>query len=89
METGHTEADVQRRVRAIIGGQLTVPEEELGPDRQLRSLPNVDSMRVLQIILEVESAFGIEVDDDVTFRIETVGQFEELVVRLCRERASA
>jgi acyl carrier protein len=39
-------------------------------------------MKVLQIILEVERAFDIELDDEVTFRVETIGQFESEVERL-------
>jgi acyl carrier protein len=81
--------DTEQQIRAIISRQLKVAEEELTPDRRFRSLPGVDSMRVLQIILETENAFDIEIDDEATFRLETVGEFQELVDRLRGERASA
>ncbi|MFE7116167.1 acyl carrier protein [Streptomyces sp. NPDC057654] len=80
--------DVRTRVCAIIGEQLSVPAGELTPDRHFRSLPNVDSMRILQIILETEKAFDIEIDDDATFRLQTIGEFHDLVERLCREGAA-
>ncbi|MEV0280809.1 acyl carrier protein [Streptomyces sp. NPDC050610] len=80
--------DVRTRVCAIISGQLSVPEGDLTPDRHFRALPNVDSMRILQIILETEKEFDIEVDDDATFRLQTVGEFQDLVERLCRQGAA-
>lgn len=75
--------DIRQRVREIISKGLQVPEDELTPDSSFRELPNADSMRLLQIILETENTFGVEIDDDVTFRIQTVGEYQELVERLC------
>ncbi len=80
--------DVRTRVCAIISEQLSVPEGDLTSDRHFRALPNVDSMRILQIILETEKAFDIEIDDDATFRLQTIGEFQDLVERLCREGAA-
>ncbi|GAA0452947.1 acyl carrier protein [Streptomyces stramineus] len=80
--------DTRARTRAIISKQLDVPEAELTPERHFRALPNVDSMRILQIILETEKAFGIEIDDDATFRLQTVGEFHDLVERLARQGAA-
>jgi acyl carrier protein len=42
-------------------------------------------MRLLQVIVEVEHLFGIEIPDDVTFRVGTIGEFEDLVAELCHE----
>ncbi|MEU5427434.1 acyl carrier protein [Streptomyces olivoreticuli] len=80
--------DIRARVCAIISKQLSVPEGELAPDQHFRALPNVDSMRILQIILETEKAFDIEIDDDATFRLQTIGEFQDLVERLCRQGAA-
>lgn len=75
--------EIRREVCAIIGRQLETPAEDLTPDMYFRSLPNVDSMRVLQIILDTEKTFDIEIENDVTFRLETVGQYLDLVEELC------
>jgi acyl carrier protein len=42
----------------------------------------MESMKVLSIILKVEKKYGIELPDDATFRLETVGQFLDLVQSL-------
>jgi acyl carrier protein len=79
--------DIRQQTVSIISEQLGVPAEELTPSSQFRSLPDVDSMRVLQIILKTEKAFGIEIADEVTFQIETIGEFQSLVEDLCRQKA--
>ena len=85
MEPG---ADVRQLIVSIVAEQLGVPAEELTPRSRFRSLPNVDSMRILEIILKAEKALGIEISDEATFRIETLGEFQDLVVQLCQEQAS-
>jgi acyl carrier protein len=81
--------DIREQIASIIAEQLNISAGELTPDSHFRSLPNVDSMRVLQIILKTEKTFGIEISDEVTFRVETVGEFQDLVVQLCQQQASA
>jgi acyl carrier protein len=66
----------------IISTELGVPAEELARDVRLRSLPGMESMKVLSIILKVEKKYGIELPDDATFRLETIGQFLDLVQSL-------
>jgi acyl carrier protein len=75
---------MQADIINIISAELGVPAGELTPDLHLRSLPGMDSMRVLSIILKVEKRFGIELPDDATFRLETVEQFLQLVESLAR-----
>jgi acyl carrier protein len=74
--------DVQKTIYSIISQQLGIEISQLNSEVHFRSLPNISSMKVLQIILEVERAFDIELDDEVTFRVETIGQFESEVARL-------
>jgi acyl carrier protein len=47
-----------------------------------RDLPDISSMKVLQIILETEKFFDIEVSDDLTFRVQTIGKYYDEVDKL-------
>lgn len=78
--------NIAAAVNEIISVELKVPVAEVTPERHFRELPNVDSMRILQIILATEKTFDIEIDDDVTFHIQTVGQYQNLVEKLCGAR---
>lgn len=77
--------EISQTVRKIISAQTGVPEQELSADTYFRELPQIDSMRILQVILETENAFDVEIPDEATFRIQTIGEFENLVDGLCRQ----
>ena len=81
--------DVSREVYRIVGETLRVPLGELRPDLPIRAIPNAESIKMLTVILKVEKQFDVEIPDEATFGIETVGQFDELVQMLAAERAAA
>lgn len=73
---------IEEQIRSLIANQLDIEVDGLSSDTFFRSLPNITSMKILQIILEVEKSCDVELDDDVTFRVQTVGEFEAEVKRL-------
>lgn len=81
--------DIPREVYRLISETLGVSPELLTPGLPIRSIPNVESIKVLTVILRVEKLFDIQIPDEATFDLETIGQFEELVQDLCAERAMA
>ena len=48
----NVQQDVQKSIYSIISQQLGIDTSRLNPSVDFRSLPNVSSMKVLQIILE-------------------------------------
>lgn len=84
-----TDEAVREKICQIVADELDIPVAGLTPDQHFRSLPNVDSMRVLQIVLTTEKAFDIEIEDEVTFRVQTIGEFQGVVEDLCRQKTSA
>ncbi|MFC8825492.1 acyl carrier protein [Streptomyces sp. NPDC057137] len=88
-DTAVTDEAVREKIRQIVADELDIPAAGLTPDQHFRSLPNVDSMRVLQIVLTTEKAFDIEIEDEVTFRVQTIGEFQGVVEDLCRQKTSA
>jgi acyl carrier protein len=74
--------DIQGQIFSIISEVLGVDVRTLDRTLYFRTLPDVSSMKVLQIILEVEKCFEIELDDELTFTIETIGQFVQEAERL-------
>lgn len=81
--------NIEAEINSIISDQLGVPIDSLGDDVHFRSLPNMSSMKVLQIILETEKRFGLELSDDVTFRVQTIKQFRDEVESLLVEGSAA
>jgi acyl carrier protein len=77
---------IENVIRGILTKNLGMDAETLAPDTPVRALPAADSLKMLSIILEVEKHFDVEIPDDATFRIETIGEFEVLVKQLVAEK---
>jgi acyl carrier protein len=78
--------DISTIVYRIISETLGTPLSELRPDLAIRSIPNVESIKILNVILKVENVLEIEIPDEATFNLETVGQFDQLVQDLYTQR---
>jgi len=61
------------KVRDIIAEQLQVDAAEIKQESRLVEDLKADSANVMVLILELESEFGIEVEDDVILGLKTVG----------------
>ena len=59
------------RVRGIIAAYLHVPEEQVGADVPLESL-GLDSLGALELVFEIEEAFGVSVPDERIPELKTV-----------------
>lgn len=79
--------DISREVYRIISETFGVAPDQLRPELPIRALPNAESIKVLTVILKVEKRFDVEIPDEATFGLETVGEFDELVQDLCAGRA--
>ncbi len=61
------------KVRDMIAEQLQVGADTITPESRLVEDLKADSANVMVLILELESEFGIEVEDDVILGLKTVG----------------
>ena len=77
---------ITAEVRQIISNILDFPEDDLKSETEINSLPNIDSMRTLEIILQVENKYGIEIPDNLTFTVKTIGEFEQIIQKLVQQR---
>lgn len=67
---------VFEKVRGMIAEQLGVSEDEVQPQSRLKEDLQADSASVMMLVMDVESAFDIEVEDDA---IETVKTVQDMV----------
>lgn len=65
----------KERFYAILTDKLDVSEEELLPDKLFYDL-GVDSLDMVELIIEFEKAFGINIPDDDADKIQTIGDAE-------------
>lgn len=66
-------ADIASRVKAIIVDKLTVDENEVTPSAEFSKDLGADSLDTVELIMEFEKEFGIQIPDEDAEKITTVG----------------
>ena len=60
-------------VRAAIAKQLDLPEEEITMESRLIEDLKADSLDIVELIMDLEQEYNIEIPDDELPKIKTVG----------------
>ena len=72
-------SDISSRVKAIIVGKLDVEETEVTPEASFTNDLGADSLDTVELIMEFEKEFNIQIPDDQAEKITTVGHAIEYV----------
>ena len=70
---------VFEKVRNMIATQLQVDPASITMESRLVEDLKADSANVMVMILELESEFGIEVEDEVILQLKTVGDIVDYI----------
>ena len=65
--------NVEQKVKEIICAQLEVSPEQVKPEASFTDDLKADSLAVVELVLALEEAFSIEIPDEDTEQIKTVG----------------
>jgi len=65
--------NVEERVRKIIIEQLEVTSDKVKPEASFADDLKADSLAVVELVLALEEAFKLEIPDEDTEKIKTVG----------------
>ena len=61
------------KVKAMIVEQLGVSADEVKPESRMKEDLKADSASIMMLVMDVETEFGIEVEDDAIEKVKTVG----------------
>lgn len=67
-------SDIASRVKAIIVEKLAVDENEVKAEASFTADLGADSLDTVELIMEFEKEFNIQIPDDQAESIQTVGQ---------------
>lgn len=67
-------SDIASRVKAIIVDKLGVEESEVTPEASFTNDLGADSLDTVELIMEFEKEFDIQIPDNQAEKISTVGQ---------------
>ena len=72
-------SDVATKVKAIIVDKLGVDENEVVPEASFTNDLGADSLDTVELIMEFEKEFDIQIPDDQAENIVSVGQAIEFI----------
>jgi acyl carrier protein len=67
-------ASVEERVIEIVGEQLGVGKDQITRDTSFVNDLGADSLDTVELVMELEEEFDINIPDDAAEKIQTVGQ---------------
>ena len=79
-------SDVSEKVKAIICDQLMVDQEEITDESSFVEDLGADSLDTVELIMEFEDEFGIEISDEQAEKISTVGEAVAYLEKLLSEK---
>ncbi len=72
-------ASVQERVIDIVAEQLGVDKEKISSETSFVNDLGADSLDTVELVMELEEEFDINIPDDAAEKIQTVGQAIEYI----------
>ena len=70
---------VFEKVKGMVAEQLGVSEGDVKLESRLKEDLQADSASVMMLVMDVESEFGIEVEDDAIETVKTVGDMVKYI----------
>jgi acyl carrier protein len=76
-----TEVELCSRIREVLQKVIykTASLENLTPESRLQEDLDMDSVRVVDLVLGLEDEFGIRIEDEAIEKIKTMGDLTDLV----------
>jgi len=66
-------SEIESKVKAIVVEKLGVDEKDVTPEASFTNDLGADSLDTVELIMELEKEFGIQIPDEAAEKIATVG----------------
>lgn len=69
-----TETDIESKVKKIVAEQMGVAAEEITRETHFVNDLNADSLDTVELVMEFEEEFELNIPDEEAEKIQTIGQ---------------
>ena len=66
-------------IRDAISQQLNIPAENITPETRFVEDLKADSLDLVELVMDLEDRYGVEIPDEQLAEVKTVGQIIELI----------
>ena len=70
---------MMEKLIAMVAEQMGVDAAQVKPESRLKEDLQADSASVMMLVMDVETEFGIEVEDDAIEKVKTVGEMARYI----------
>ena len=70
---------MMEKLVAMVADQLGVAAADVKPESRLKEDLKADSASIMMLVMDVETEFGIEVEDDAIEKVKTVGDMAKYI----------
>ena len=70
---------MMEKLIAMVSEQMGVDAAQVKPESRLKEDLQADSASVMMLVMDVETEFGIEVEDDAIEKVKTVGDMARYI----------
>ncbi len=81
-----TEQEIFEKIKSIVVELLGVDESKVTMDARFREDLEADSLDLVELIMELESAFGAEISDEEAQQISTVGEAVQYILERMQQQ---
>lgn len=85
MPQQYDQAQALQRVRQIMSRVSRIDVAELAPHVLIREELGIDSLMAMEIVATCELELGVRIDEAELYQVQSVGDFESLVLRLASD----
>ncbi len=66
-------ASLEERVKKIVSEQLSIPEDQITPQKSFEADLGADSIGLVELMMQFEDEFDMSIPDEEAEKIKTVG----------------
>lgn len=79
-------ATVEQRVKAVTARVLGLEADDIKSKDHFTADLGAESVQSIELVAMFEEEFGIEMDEDASLAVETVGAATEFITTVCKEQ---